>query len=251
MRNSENYFLFCFNFFIRLQYIENITIFQINIKKLIHNSKQIFLYEKINSFFRNTMSNSQTFGMKLSILSFDLPINLVKESDDIRVSITTMPEQHKQAFIIPAKKMKNPYLNYKFNIKLPSEYLPKDFITTGTEKILVIFRKKSYFNSDPIIAFASIPVKEFPKDLSNPIQMKTINLYKNSTCNCNNSKNNNKTEEKNEPKIVGKMNIQMTLRKQYQLKEIESDEQFLDFNDNSIKESKFTLGRKFFGFQKL
>ena len=60
-----------------------------------------------------------------------------------------------------------------------------------------------------------------------------------------------KTEEKNEPKIVGKMNIQMTLRKQYQLKEIESDEQILDFNDNSIKESKFTLGRKFFGFQKL
>lgn len=198
------------------------------------------------------MTTNQSFGLSLSILSFDLPPNLVKNSDDIRVSITTIPEQNKQAFIIPAKKMKNPYLNFKFNVKIPSEYIPKDFVSIGTEKILIIFRKKSFFYADPIIAFTVISVNEFPKNLAEPIKTQTIDIFKHVQKESN-SKNNNISSDfglsentKNNKKIVGNMKIKMTLTDPIQLDHFDND-QFLDIKENeSLK-----IGPNKFGFQKL
>lgn len=198
------------------------------------------------------MTTNQSFGLSLSVLSFDLPPNLVKNSDDIRVSITTIPEQNKQAFIIPAKKMKNPYLNFKFNVKIPSEYIPKDFVSTGTEKILITFRKKSFFYADPIIAFTIISVNELPKNFTDPIITKTIDIFKHVQKESN-SKNNNISSDfalnentKNNKKRVGNMKIKMTLTDPIQLDCFDND-QFVDIKENETL--KYTQNK--FGFQKL
>lgn len=200
------------------------------------------------------MTINHSFGLNLSILSFDLPVNLVKESDDIRVSITTLPEKNKQAFTVPARKMKNPYLNFSFNVMIPSENIPKDFISTGTEKVIIIFRKKSFFQSDPIIAYTSIFVNEFPKKISEPIQMKTVAIYKSTQKEEMISKNNNYNSNykqntdsnKNGTRICGKMNIKMTLTDPFKLEKFD-DDQLLDIDSNS----SFQFGKCSFGFKKL
>ena len=58
----------------------------------------------------------------------------------IRVSITTLPGEQKQAFSFEAKNMKTtrPFFSVKINDK--------------TEKILIVMRKKSFSQKDPIIA---------------------------------------------------------------------------------------------------
>lgn len=191
------------------------------------------------------MTINQSFGFNLSILSFDLPINLVKETDDIIVSITTLPEHYKKAVVVPAKKMKNPYINFGFNVKIPSEYIPKDFVSACTEKVLLVFRKKSFFHNNPIVAFTAISVKDFPKNVNEPIQSKKINLYKEIQKVDTDSKNNNNSMSFNK-KIVGYVNVKMALNDPFQLGKFE-DDQMLDIKDN--ESFKFRSGR--FGFTKL
>lgn len=196
------------------------------------------------------MSLNYTFGLNLSVLSFSLPRNLIKESDDVRVSITTYPEDFKQAFVISARKMKDSHITFGVNITVPQEDLPSDFITTKTEKILIVFRKKIFFYSDPIIALTIINAKEFPKNLSQPAQSKTFNLYEPIFSNDRNGNNKNNyqglcdlpesTYKKNKQRIVGCVHVQMSLTDPFHLKDFSDDQMYAIKNDKTNGEHNYT-----------
>ena len=75
--------------------------------------------------------------MNIHLLSFKLPKDVVKDKEEIRVSITTIPEENKEHFSIEGKKMYN--ANHVFSLN----------ITNNTRKIIMVFRKKTIFD-DPI-----------------------------------------------------------------------------------------------------
>lgn len=107
------------------------------------------------------------FGLNIHLQSFHLNNDIVNQNDKIRVSVTTIPEETKQAFVIEAKKMSNVHHFFTINI---NKY---------TEKIIFVFRKKSFLQNDPIIASTIIHANEFPKSKedSNSLAMRQINLY--------------------------------------------------------------------------
>ena len=200
---------------------------------------------------------NRLFGLNLSVISFDLPVNLIKESENIMVGITTFPEENMQEFTIPARKMKNPYLNYNFNVKIASENLPKDVLSLETEAIFIVFKKKSFFHSDPVIAFTKIPANEFPKSMSEPVQLKNIDIFKIINFDKNENIYNdiytlqrNSYNEEHNFKITGKMNISMTLTNPFQLNEFLDNSKLDALNDNSFN-SKSAFGQKLFRFKKL
>lgn len=215
------------------------------------------------------MSINHTFGLNLRVLSFNLPREIVKESDDIRVSITTIPEENKQAFVISARKMKDSNLTFGVNINIPQEELPEDFITTGTEKIIVVFRKKSFFNSDPIIASTTIESKEFPRNLSEAAQTKIIRIFEPATKNNRNNKTqysglceipqtSNKIINR---RVIGTLQIQMSLTDPFHLHEfktnnINNDELYDISNDTTGNKHNYTndlfkIGQNHFRFRVL
>lgn len=107
------------------------------------------------------------YGLNIHLISFTLEKNLISPSDKVRVSITTIPEENKQSFIIEANKMN--YVHHFFTVN----------ITDQTKKIIFVFRKKSFIQSDPIIASTVIHANEFPKSLNDQAntEIKTINIY--------------------------------------------------------------------------
>lgn len=90
-------------------------------------------------------------GLNIHLVAFKLPKNVIKDHEEIRVSITSLPEEKKQHFHLQAKKMKNS--NHVFSIN----------ITNQTQKIIMVFRKKSFIYNDPIIASTIIHQCDFPK----------------------------------------------------------------------------------------
>lgn len=89
-------------------------------------------------------------GLNIHLVAFNLPKNVIKDHEEIRVSITTLPEEKKQHFKLQAKKMKNS--NHVFSIN----------ITNQTKKVIMVFRKKSLLYNDPIIASTIIHQTDFP-----------------------------------------------------------------------------------------
>ena len=113
-------------------------------------------------------------GLTIHLVAFHLPKNVIKDHEEIRVSITTMPEEKKQHFKMHAKKMENS--NHIFAIN----------ITNQTKKVIMVFRKKSLLYNDPIIASTIIHQSDFPKlpqgmhvFNSDPIStdIKTLDIY--------------------------------------------------------------------------
>lgn len=208
------------------------------------------------------MSINHSFGLNLRVLSFELSPSLYKYNDDLRVSITTIPEENKQHFTISARKMKDCHLTFGVNVEIPQENLPEGFISTATEKIILVIRRKSFFDSDPIIASTIIPMKDFPKNLSQPPEIKTINLYEKvkKEESSRNSKNNygiieihDDSKNLENRRIVGRMQIQMSLTDPFHLKEFGKDCLFdLDngvaTNDEYIDE-QFKIGENYYGFK--
>ncbi|KAK8875975.1 hypothetical protein M9Y10_006156 [Tritrichomonas musculus] len=90
-------------------------------------------------------------GLNIHLLSFSLPKDIIKDKDDVRVSITTMPDEIKQHFHVQGKKMN--HSNHIFSLN----------ITNQTKHIILVFRKKSFLNENPIIASVTIHTKDFPK----------------------------------------------------------------------------------------
>lgn len=101
------------------------------------------------------MSSSRTkrfeIGLNIHLISISLPTDLIKSRDKIRVSITTMPEEVKQNFKIRGRKIKN--LNHVFSLN----------VTNQTKKIVLVFRKKSLMEKNPIIASAIISASDLPQ----------------------------------------------------------------------------------------
>lgn len=195
--------------------------------------------------------NSCLFGLNLSILSFDLPINLIKETDNVIVTIITLPKESIQEFTIPARKMKNPYLNYNFNVKIAANNLPKEILSVETESISIIFRKKCFFHSDQVIAFTKIQSMQFPRNIFEQIQLRKIDIFKiinNDKSFCNNDILNLNFDEISNFKVTGQMNINISLTKPFQLNEFDN-QKLDDLNDNSFN-GKSILGPKSFRFKK-
>ncbi|KAK8845720.1 hypothetical protein M9Y10_020638 [Tritrichomonas musculus] len=88
-------------------------------------------------------------GLNIHLLTFKLPEKLIHDSDSVRVSITTFPEENKQHFYVKGKKINTS--NHVFSLN----------ITNKTDKIVMVFRKKNPLGDDPIIASATIHLKKF------------------------------------------------------------------------------------------
>ena len=200
--------------------------------------------------------SARTFGLRMHLISFDLPRSIAKESDTIRVSITTIPEENKQHFTVQGRHMRNANLNFLVNVKLPTVEIPDDYVFTGTEKIIVVFRKKSTFWGLPIIASTFINAKDFPKNLTDPIQVQTFNIYEPVQ-----RENKNNYEDhafignyqsphqahKIERRIIGRMQVELSLTDSIPLKDINEDDMYTvrkttsvsskpheDFNDENL-----------------
>mgnify|MGYP001033567758 FL=1 len=174
----------------------------------------------------NTQNNT-TFEncMNIHLLSFTLPKNILKEKDDVRVSITTMPEERKQHFTIESKKIYS--VNHVFSIN----------ITEKTDKIIIVFRKKTILSENPIIASATLSLNKFknvPKEqITNGIltsDVQTLNIYyplqkqmKEEHC-------------KNiERKVLGQMQVQLSFTVPYI--EIEKNKKKKISNENKINKN--------------
>lgn len=79
-------------------------------------------------------------------------------------------------------------MKFSVNVTIPQLEIPEGFVSTATEKIIIVFRKKSYFHGDPIIAASVIFAKDLPKNLSEPAQIKLFNIYEPNQNNENNKK---------------------------------------------------------------
>lgn len=136
------------------------------------------------------------YGLNIHLFSFNLYINDIRPNDKIRVSITSLPEEKKQAFIIDAKEVND--IHHFFNIN----------ITDKTQKIIFVFRKKSFLHSDPIIASTIVGADKLPKmrNSSANTEIKQINIFEPVARSNNNNYNLNESR-----KVIGQMQIQMSL----------------------------------------
>lgn len=136
------------------------------------------------------------YGLNIHLFSFKLYANNVHPNDKIRVSITSIPEESKQAFIIEAKKINDVHHFFTLNI------------TDKTKKIIFVFRKKSIIQNDPIIASTIIHRDEFPisRSDSQNTELKQIIIYEPIGYRANNA---NFIENR---QILGQMQIQMSLQ---------------------------------------
>ena len=135
---------------------------------------------------------NKMLSLNIQMQSFELKEGVVQDNDTIRVSVTTLPGEQKQAYSFEAKKMQTtrPFFSVKINEK--------------TEKILIVMRKKSFSQKDPIIASTVISNKQIPmkfNDIANT-EMKTINLLE--PVQHSGKKNTNR-------KVIGKFDIQFSL----------------------------------------
>lgn len=147
------------------------------------------------------------YGLNIHLDSFELNPNIIKANDKIRVSITSLPEESKEAFIIEAKNMN--YVHHFFTVN----------ITPETRKIIFVFRKKSFLQGDPIIASTSIHADQFPTPNNmnninninnmNNTEMKKVNIFE-PIQNNNNININKLGTMKENRRIYGEMRIQLS-----------------------------------------
>lgn len=140
------------------------------------------------------MAQAATKTLVIHILNFSLLNELVDSNDEIRVSVTTLPEEIKQAFVISGQDMDYVHHFFKLNV------------TPNTKKILFVFRRMGFFNSDSIVASTILYGTDFPKTVSKPSQMyasdiETINIYEPVHSHSSHSKR----------AIVGQMQFQLLL----------------------------------------
>lgn len=134
------------------------------------------------------------YGLSIQLLSFKLKPGLINQIDNIRVSITTVPDDTKQAFIINASKIHN--IHHQFTVN----------ISDKTKKIIFVFRKKNSLQEDPIIASTIIHSYEFPRPNEiRDTEIKKFNILE-PLCNLKDMGCKNPTEKR---RIFGEMVIQM------------------------------------------
>lgn len=183
--------------------------------------------------------NTSSFenSMNIHILSFTLPKNVVSDKDDIRVSITTYPDQNKQHFSIEGKKINN--ANHVFSLN----------ITNLTNKAVIVFRKKNVIGNNPIVASTSVILNEFKNVPSHKIEsgtissdVKTIDIFYPLQL--------QKKEENREDvqrKILGKMQVQLSFAAPF----LKIDKKNINVDHSKInKMQKIKLNKKN-GYEKL
>lgn len=89
-------------------------------------------------------------SLKIHLNTIKFNRNLIGPNDKIRVSVTTIPEDHKAAVVIDAKQMDDIHSSFAVDI------------TDKTKKIIFVIRKKSFFQNDPIIASTIIHSSDLP-----------------------------------------------------------------------------------------
>ena len=106
-------------------------------------------------------------SLNIQLHSFEFAKAIVSPKDKVRVSITTLPDKQKKAFVFDVSKM---------SVAHPSFTIEFSEIT---EEILFVFRKCNTFSSNHIIASTVIKSNEFPELFSakNNIGMKEMNIY--------------------------------------------------------------------------
>lgn len=106
------------------------------------------------------------YGLKIHLLSFLIDPKIAQGSDQIRVSITTVPEESKEVFMMEAQKLSGSHHFFSINI------------SNQTKKILFVFRKKNFIKNDPIIASTIVHADELPSpDNKRNSDVKTIKIY--------------------------------------------------------------------------
>lgn len=162
----------------------------------------------------NSSSDNFEIGLNIHLLSFTLPKNLIKDREEVRVSITTMPEGKKQHFYLKGKKMN--YSNHVFSIN----------ITNQTKNIIIVYRKKNFFTDNPIIASKTLHMREYECFPKQPIEtgmisteVKTYNVYYPLQVQKEEEKQNNLNDQANgksfKRKVLGQMQIQLTFTPPY------------------------------------
>ena len=143
--------------------------------------------------------------LNIQMQSFEFQKGIVQDNDTLRVSVTTLPSGEKQAFTFEAKKMltTRPFFSVKINEK--------------TERILIVMRKKSFSQKDPIVASTVLTKDQFPtkfNDITNT-EMKRIKLLEPVQ----------RSDKKGSGrKMVGQFDVQFTLT-----------QEMLSTNKNTIK----------------
>lgn len=107
------------------------------------------------------------YKLSIDLQSFHFSNGIIQPNDTIRVSITTLPDERKQALTIVEKKLKNFHHFFTINI------------TPQTERILFVIRKKNFAQNNPIIASTIVNSNHFPMSIDdkNNNMLKNINLY--------------------------------------------------------------------------
>ncbi|KAK8899098.1 hypothetical protein M9Y10_001399 [Tritrichomonas musculus] len=138
------------------------------------------------------------FSLNIFMQTLELSPSIIEENDTIRVSVTTLPGEQKQAFTVEAKKMKasHPFFSVKINDQ--------------TEKLLVVIRKKSFSQKDPIIASTVIKGDQLPKKFNDNTntELKTIKLLEP-------LQQNGKKTKGSSRKQVGQIEIQFSLTQEF------------------------------------
>lgn len=105
--------------------------------------------------------------LNIDMFQLELKKKTVQNDDTIRVSVTTLPDMNKQKISFEAQNLRKAHPSFAINV------------SEKTEKILIVFRKKSFSDADPIIGSTIISKGEFPinfEDSANT-ELKLIDLY--------------------------------------------------------------------------
>ena len=97
----------------------------------------------------------------LIIQSVRLQGGIAKPKDEIRISVTSLPSHGKDHFTLPTSKLGRIDHEFVINCELNMEH------------ILILVRRKSYINGDPILGGYKLNVRSIPTD--KPLE-KVINL---------------------------------------------------------------------------
>ena len=143
-------------------------------------------------------------NLNMQLQSINLSKDIIGNNDAIRVSITTLPDGQKQAQTFEVNEMRTAQPTFKIQMN------------NQTEKVIIVFRKKSIFGTDHIIASTTLKSQDIHifKELINNEHMK-ISIFE-PLQNHDNKINNAKNIQKKNRRIVGTMEVEFTLREEFQ-----------------------------------
>ena len=147
------------------------------------------------------MGNKEILISSYSGYQSEQYITTVQHNDKIRVSITTVPDERKEAFVIEANKSNN--IHHFFTVNVSNQ----------TQRIIFVFRKVTFFGSNHIMASTVIPMSDLPQSENdkNNTEMKTLKIYEPYQ-----HMNNNVYAIKNR-RVFGEMEIQFTPTEKFPL----------------------------------